>query len=111
MSLDNHPASFDFTSRDAFGVGAERPPASWTFEGVEHDLVADGEGWNVFVSGLPLGRLERDLPVDAQSPLHWRVRDPQHDGFGVGASWGDWQDALIALVDYRQRHDADSGPA
>ena len=106
MSLENNPASFDSIPRGD-GSAGQMPPPTWVHKGVSYDLVPNGGGWDVIAGERLLGCLERDLP-DPRTPLHWRISDPHHDGFGVGASWGDWQDALIALVDFRDRRDAES---
>ncbi len=102
MALENHPASFGIVSRDAGGAGDDAPPAVWTHDGVSYDLLEDAHGWAVGVAGRALGRLE----ADGGRPGSWRVRDPQSDTLGVGASWGDWRDALLALIDYRDRREA-----
>jgi hypothetical protein len=108
MTLENHPASFDSIARSEVGAD-DVPPSTWRRTGVDYDLVPNGQGWDVICGDRLLGCLEHDLP-DPQAPLHWRVRDPQHENFGIGASWGDWQDAVIALIDFRDRRDAEGVP-
>ena len=105
MSLENHPASFDSIARGDLAA-TDVPPSIWLHKGVSYDLVPNGQGWDVLAGARLLGCLERDL-TDVQTPLTWRIRDPHHDGFGIGASWGDWQDAVIALIDFRDRRDAE----
>lgn len=105
MALENHPASFGIVSGDAGGAGDDSPPAAWTNDGVAYELLRDAHGWAVLAGGKPLGRLEIDRAAADGAPGSWRVRDPHHDTLGVGASWRDWRDALLALIDYRDRRD------
>lgn len=106
MAFENHPASFDIVSRDASGGGDDAPAPVWTHDGVPYELVDDAQGWVVLVDGRPLGRLEVDREGDESTPGTWRVRDPEHEALGVGASWADWRDALLALIDYRERRES-----
>lgn len=106
MALENHPASFGIVARDVTGAADNAPPATWRHEGLDYDLVPNGERWDVLVGGRLLGCLEHDHPADGTAPRHWRISDPEHEALGIGASWGDWQDAVIALIDYRRSREA-----
>lgn len=105
MALENHPASFDMVGRTA--TPDDGPPATWTFEGADYRLTPNGEGWDVTIDGRLLGRLETDNAAETPAPLHWRIRDPRHDGLGIGSTWGNWQDAVITLIDYRRAREDD----
>lgn len=102
MTLENHPASFANVSRGP--VDLDGPPTTWTHDGRDYVFATRDGGWDVYVDDALLGRLEHDHPADERVPRHWRIRDVEHEGLGIGASWGDWRDAVIGLIDYRDAH-------
>lgn len=104
MTLEHNPASFESIDRgSADRPSLDTPPAEWEFEGASYRLVRDDEGWAVLSEGRLLGRVEAHPTPETRDALQWRIRDPEHDGVGVGASWADWRDAVITLIDYRRR--------
>jgi hypothetical protein len=81
----------------------EIPPPSWQHDGVEYRLAEDGpESWRVTRGGAPLGIL---LLLHADEERAWSLRDENNPVLGVGVSWPTWQEALVELVEHRQRED------
>lgn len=105
MTLDSHPASFDFLNQGPVEGSSLEPPAVWHFEGVDYDLAATASGWDVLRDGVLLGCLEYEKPFEMGDPGRWRIGDPRHPDLGAGASWGDWTDAVATLIDYRRTRD------
>lgn len=104
MSLPQH-------TQPAFEHGsgsAARPllPGSWRHEDEEYLLrVEDDHSWTVLADTEALGILSWATGDRPGSTGSWRVRDPARPNLGVGVTWTSWEDAVVALADYR-RHAA-----
>jgi len=102
---DFRPPSFAALETHGLSIVHDDLPAHGTEDGSAYALTRlDATTWEVASDGGVLGILTHVPPLTVGDWATWRISDPQHDGFGVGASWASWEDAVANLLDYRRRH-------